>query len=222
MLQIVTLLSCMVSANAIISSRTPGPTSGLNPATPSFGTGRINGWLADGRALAWGLPGSIAPIENFDPLDLSKGCSLDEAKRLREAEVTHGRVAMLASVGIPTAERFHPLFGGRIDGPAIHHLDAVRAVAPSFFECLAITIGIAEMGRALIGWNPPNEFVGKRFLRSDYYPGDVGFDPLGLKPTDAAEFADIQTKELQHGRLAMLAVVGMVAQELATNAKLFE
>ena len=30
--------------------------------------------------------------------------------------------------------------------------------------------------------------------------GDIGFDPLGLKPTDADKFAQIQTKELQNGR----------------------
>ena len=36
------------------------------------------------------------------------------------------------------------------------------------------------------------------------YPGDVGFDPLGLKPKDADEFATMATKELQNGRLAML------------------
>lgn len=42
----------------------------------------------------------------------------------------------------------------------------------------------------------------------------VGFDPLGLKPSDPEEFATMQTKELQNGRLAMLAIAGFVAQEL--------
>ena len=30
--------------------------------------------------------------------------------------------------------------------------------------------------------------------------GDCGFDPLGLKPTDPKEFAEMQTKELNNGR----------------------
>merc|ERR1712182_21089 len=46
--------------------------------------------------------------------------------------------------------------------------------------------------------------------------GDLGFDPLGLKPTDPEEL-----KELQNGRLAMIAAAGMIAQELASNQKLF-
>ena len=54
-------------------------------------------------------------------------------------------------------------------------------------------------------------------LNEDYYPGDVGFDPLGLKPTDPAEFAEMQTKELQNGRLAMLAAAGFLAQELVNE-----
>jgi len=45
----------------------------------------------------------------------------------------------------------------------------------------------------------------------------VGFDPFGLKPEDPEEFATIQTKELQNGRLAMLGIAGFVAQELVNG-----
>ena len=54
-------------------------------------------------------------------------------------------------------------------------------------------------------------------MNEDYYPGDVGFDPLGLKPSDPAEFAEMQTKELQNGRLAMLAAAGFMAQEAVSG-----
>ena len=56
-----------------------------------------------------------------------------------------------------------------------------------------------------------------RMLKADYYPGDVGFDPLGLKPATADGFAEMATKELQHGRLAMLASAGFLAQELVNE-----
>jgi hypothetical protein len=58
-------------------------------------------------------------------------------------------------------------------------------------------------------------------IRSDFKSGDLGFDPLGLKPTDPAELKEMQTKELQNGRLGMIAAAGMIAQELASNQKLF-
>merc|ERR1712194_899405 len=71
--------------------------------------------------------------------------------------------------------------------------------APFFFEILAVVIGAAELRRALTGWVAPND-VEQSALRDSYYPGDVGFDPLGLKPDGAEDFAVMATKELQHGR----------------------
>merc|ERR1711908_33840 len=71
---------------------------------------------------------------DFDPAGLATDLDLTEMKRFREAEVTHGRVAMTAVLGFLVAESFHPLFGGNIGGPAIFHLTEVRKVAPLFFE----------------------------------------------------------------------------------------
>jgi Chlorophyll A-B binding protein len=48
-----------------------------------------------------------------------------------------------------------------------------------------------------------------------------GFDPLGFKPADAASFNQIATKELNNGRLAMLAAAGLIAQELASGKEVF-
>jgi len=54
-----------------------------------------------------------------------------------------------------------------------------------------------------------------------YFPGDIGFDPLGLKPDDPDEFYNLSTKELQNGRLAMLAAMGFIAQELTNQQQIF-
>ena len=59
-------------------------------------------------------------------------------------------------------------------------------------------------------------------LTENYYPGDIGFDPLGLKPTDPTEFAEMQTKELQNGRLAMLAAMGFILQETVNETPIIE
>ena len=58
-------------------------------------------------------------------------------------------------------------------------------------------------------------------IRPDFETGDYGFDPLGLRPESAEEYKEMQTKELNNGRLAMIAISGMVVQELVTSQKLF-
>jgi hypothetical protein len=55
-------------------------------------------------------------------------------------------------------------------GPAIRHLDEVRAVSPVFFEILAVSIGAFEVIRSLKGW----EVGTGQPLKDDYYPGDIG------------------------------------------------
>ena len=83
-------------------------------------------------------------------------------------------------------------------------------------------IGILEFNRAVKGWTSPGDVLGTgRTLKEDYFPGDVGFDPLGLAPEDPDEFLELHTKELQNGRLAMLGWAGMVAQELVNGKEIF-
>jgi len=216
----ITLLSACYSAAAFSPSVTKQSSSKLL-ASKAEALPTLNGWTPDETKFCAGLPGALAPVGDFDPLGLSNDLSLAEIKRYREAEVTHGRVAMMATIGYLVAESFHPLFGGQITGPANSHLGQVQNVAPIFFFGLALAIGNRELDRALTGWEKPS-VAGEKLalLRDDYYPGDIGFDPLGLKPTDPAEFAEMQTKELQHGRLAMLAAAGMIVQELVTNEPL--
>lgn len=198
----------------------------LNRCLPQTTIQNANGWTPDGNAFAYGLPGSLDPVPAFDPLGFAEGKTLDEMIQFREAEVQHGRVAMLAVLGLLITEEpieYHPLFENwnKDIGPAIRHLDEVRAVSPYFFELLAIAIGSYELNRALVGWKAPGEVFGSTVFKEDYYPGDVGFDPLGLKPSDPAEFETMATKELQNGRLAMLGAAGMIAQELVNGKEIF-
>lgn len=184
-------------------------------------------WTPDPNAFAYGLPGSLAPVGEFDPLGFAADADEQKMKNYREAELQHGRVAMLGALGMLVTEEpieYHPLFqaGNKDIGPAIRHLDEVRASSPLFFEIFAILIGAAELNRALVGWEQPgNVLASGRTLKDDYFPGDVGFDPLGLKPEDPEEFLTLHTKELQNGRLAMLGWAGMVAQELVNGKEIF-
>merc|ERR1712127_346499 len=60
----------------------------------------INGWVPDDSLACYGLPGAVAPTGYFDPLGFARsGITLNEIKRNREAELMHGRVAMIACLG---------------------------------------------------------------------------------------------------------------------------
>jgi len=171
------------------------------------------------------MAGVTAPTGFFDPLGFAT--EIDEGKLLfyREAEVKHGRVAMLASLGVLVGEQFHPLFGGNIDVPS--YVAFQQTPLQTFWPAVVAAIAIPEVF-SVFTFEPP--FGGPETgyaimngwkIRSDRIPGDVGFDPLGLKPTDPAELKEMQTKELNNGRLAMIAAAGMIAQELASGQKLF-
>ena len=183
------------------------------PAAPAVA---INGWVPDESLPCYGLPGALPPTGFFDPLGFSqRGISLNEVKRNREAEVMHGRVAMIACVGYFAGEQLPSPLG--IDGPANDQLQQVPLPA---FILLTLGIAAAELKRATIGWVEPDFSNWTKTLwklRDNYYPGDVGFDPLGFKPTEPKAFANMQTRELQNGRLAMLGWAGMCSQELVNH-----
>mmetsp|Transcript_36116 Transcript_36116/g.53845 ORF Transcript_36116/g.53845 Transcript_36116/m.53845 type:complete len:290 (-) Transcript_36116:85-954(-) len=177
----------------------------------------LNGWVPKEDFALWGLPGAIAPTGFFDPLGFAReGLPLNDAKRLREAEVQHSRVAMIACVGYFAGEAVQngPF---AITGPANDQLQQMPLAA---FALLTAGIAAAELYRAKLGWVEPKMQIGSKTLwtlRDTYYPGDLGFDPLGLKPKDNYEFQRMQTKELSHGRLAMLGWAGMCSQELVNH-----
>lgn len=170
------------------------------------------------------LPGALAPVGFFDPAGFAAKADENTLKRYREAELTHGRVSMLATVGFLAGEAVEGksfLWDASVSGPAITHL---AQVPPVFWALLTIGIGAAEQKRAETGWVDPGDVPVDQpgLLRADYTPGDIGFDPLGLKPSDPEELEILQTKELQNGRLAMLGAAGFLAQELVDGKGILE
>ena len=176
------------------------------------------------QSAADDLVGALPPVGFFDPAGFAERADAGTLKRYREAELTHGRVSMLAVIGFLVGEKVEGssfLFDASIKGPAITHLAQVPTL---FWLILLITIAGLEQTRAELAFvEPENVPVDKPgLMREEYIPGDLGFDPLGLKPEDADEFAIMQTKELQHGRLAMLAAAGFIAQELVDGKGILE
>lgn len=56
----------------------------------------------------------------------------------------------------------------------------------------------------------------------DYFPGNLGFDPFGLYPSDAPGRKRMELAEIKHGRLAMMAVAGFATQEYVTKLGVVE
>merc|ERR1712032_671873 len=77
------------------------------------------------------MPGALAPAGFFDPLGFATNADEQTLKKYREAEITHGRVAMLAVIGFLVGEAVEGssfLFDAQISGPAISHFQQVRWV----------------------------------------------------------------------------------------------
>jgi light-harvesting complex I chlorophyll a/b binding protein 1 len=145
-----------------------------------------------------------APLENVDLFDKSVVAKDVQPVFLREAELKHGRLAMVASILLPVSEQFS-------DNLGIHFFQD----HPDFVGVSLFFMFISEFSSMIRGWENP---LKKPFaLKEDYQPGDFGLT-FGL--TDAT-FGDQLDKELNNGRLAMIGILGIMAQELATQQQLF-
>jgi hypothetical protein len=153
---------------------------------------RVLWFLPVCTALRSGLPFK-APL--FEPNVVAKDI---QPLFLREAELKHGRLAMVASLLIP-------LFDGPTLG--IHRFETL----PSEIQFGVVTLmWMSEFRTLHLGWDPKKPFT----ILEEYTPGDFGFELP--KPDDTS--VDL---ELNHGRLAMLGALGMMAQELVTHQPLF-
>ena len=153
------------------------------------------------------IRGSTKPLENFDPLDLSLSNTDDRILFFREAELKHGRIAMVSSLFIPFFDKMNPDVLG-IYG--FNHL-------PNRVQLLIVAhMFMAEFASMFKGWEKPWK---KPFtLKSDYQPGDLGFQ----LPSKSEEEMDVlMDKELNNGRLAMIGTFGMIVQQLVTMQHLF-
>ncbi|QDZ17505.1 light harvesting complex protein I-20 [Chloropicon primus] len=171
---------------------------------------KAGNWYPGGDSPAH-LDGSLPGDYGFDPAGLGK--SPGNLSRFREAEVLHGRWAMLGAVGCIVVEASGN--GNWLQAPqwAIDGSDP-SWLGQSFPFALPAVLGIqfVLMAGAEIKRNEESDPI-KRI-----YPGG-SFDPLGYAEKNGASgFEELKLKEIKNGRLAMFAMAGFYAQGLATGS----
>ncbi|CAN0210397.1 unnamed protein product, partial [Ectocarpus fasciculatus] len=170
-----TLIASSAAFVAPMAVRSAAPASAASALKMSAGSDYV--------ATLPGAPFSDGKI--FDPLNLSDGADPADIKKWREAEIKHGRVAMLASLGVIVAEQYHPLFmGPDYIGPAVDHFQEISAQYPEFWVFSLLGMAFIEYNTIMTAFETPSAVTGEGGLKEDYIPGDLGFDPLNLKPDD--------------------------------------
>jgi len=158
----------------------------------------------------------------FDPLGFTTAGSDKTLAWFRAAELKHGRVSMLASLGIAYTCSGGPLFSGPIsmDGTTFASLGkdpwaAFAAMPMSGKVQMLVVIGLLEFHSELTkphylsGGTPGKIIVG----------GQPLFDPIGfMNDLTPEEKSRKLTSEIKNGRLAMIGVASFFAAHWSPQA----
>merc|ERR1711972_172918 len=153
--------------------------------------------------------GVQAPVGFWDPIGYTKDGDADLFKRRREVELKHGRVSMFATLGYITVEYYH--FPGFLSpGQGIKFADvpnglqAISKVPALGWLQIVLFCGLVDFG--LYRADPSRD------------PGDYeNAGVLGV-PNASGPMSDTEGRkrklnaELANGRLAMIAIMGMMFQ----------
>lgn len=152
--------------------------------------------------------GAQAPLGFFDPLNVVDGFDQKQFDRLREVELKHGRISMLAVTGyLVTAAGIR--FPGAEDIP--DGLAAFPALASTQDGCnvllqMAFFFGLAEIVNRPATWaGIEGEFPG------DYRNGAIDF---GWDAQSDAWKRRKRSIELNNGRAAQMGIMGLIIHEI--------
>lgn len=146
----------------------------------------------------------------FILFNIISGYNLGSTKFVKEAEIKHGRVAMVSSLLIPILDNVNPDVLG---------VNYVNSLDLGTQQALLFGFGFSEFCQMLSAYEFPSNTSSWFKMKEDHTPGDYGFDPLEL--TNYSNSNSVKTNELFVGRVAMLAVVCEMLNELGAGNPVF-
>jgi hypothetical protein len=187
-------------------------TSSLLQATSGVSTTELNAQMSKSLPFLLqpkNLNGYVGDV-GFDPLGFSDNFDM---KWLRESELKHCRASMLATLGFVVQEF--------VTIPGYEHVDDSN-MGPTVVGASAMLQIVFGMGYLEFVTNNGNVTMETMFTDPKRVPGNLGFDPLQMsKDMDPEKRKRMELRELKNGRLAMLAIGGMIHHNWITGEALF-
>jgi len=196
----------IVAASFVASATAFAPSAFKAPSTALYGDARS----PDGLGVD---PG---PLDLFDPIGFTDDDQIDSFARRRAVEIKHGRIAMMAFIGMAVQE-LGITFPGSLDLAGNYPFADVLKDGMGFPALANIPAGgIAQIalfgGLAEVVAMPSNQYTGGPQDLPGGFDGSQGTIPGGYPFTTQIEDPEERDRklniEIQNGRAAMLGVTG--------------
>lgn len=158
-------------------------------------------------------------------------------KWFQNAEIKHGRVAMVATIGFMVQKSgvHFPLYlgptGSNCFHPASDNAWLLSSSSGVTFSDIANAAPLDAIQMVpMAGWLQIFFFAGwfesiayqRQWVEENPIPGDYGYDPLGFTKREGGfeseELTSLRLKEIKNGRVAMMTIAAWVSNEMIPGA----